>query len=857
MSNGGGSINLRMSLKGAEQVKAELASIGPAGSKMARELDRAMRQPSPGIKALDVATGEARKGVDNLAGQAGFLGAGLSQLGGIGLAAAASLGVLAIGLTKARESMAWAAEITDVADRIGVSTSALQGWRYVADEAGVSTQSLEANMEKLNASLGAFKSGVGDAKLKPVFESLGITADELSKVETADQMLLILADTLGQVQDRAVQVRFAKALGVEESLPILRLGADGIRELTAEAERLGLVTGTDVVQALDAADRQIEVAQQRIDSSMRLAVVGLAEDFADVVGAIASVIAWLARLDQAMESFTGGDGSKRGPRGLVGVISDTVRQRTGAEGDRARDEGVRNQPGWMSWLGVNKSRQEYLAQRDRERSEMAAGLNDLANGTGEYASRPPGWERPERASGGGGGGGGRSSADRDADRRRREAEREIERLRLEELRAADDNLRRTVREGSTSEIRGQAAALLAESERAQEIWNAQQQRKILEDGDAWNEEQALRQENIQGLRDIAREDEERRRVEQERKARADALVDAEQSYVDITADILSLASAGARTSAERREIELELLSIAQARQRADLEAQIAASEEGPARQRLVAALNLLTSLHSKEQAEVARQNSGPLGQWRDAQFQGWGEISEHMQGEALDALDGLNAGLRDAWANAENAGDAFKSMADVAVDALGRVVDALMEVAIQKLLIEPLVNGIFGSQGKGGDGGLLGAFLNSFGSSFFGGGAGAKPGGGGVTVTGKKGFGRGGLVGASGLYPVGEYGMEFAELPVGSRIHDTERTERLVTAMSQPMRTPFAPAAPMSLTVINKGEPMKATTSDDGQGGQVLTLEPVRQMVRGAVREMGGDGSLMSSLNTTPRPRRR
>lgn len=857
MSNGGGSINLRISLKGAEEAKTALASIGPAGAKMARELDRAMRQPAPGIKALDVAAGEARKGVDNLAGQAGFLGAGLSQLGGIGLAAAASLGVLAIGLTKARESMAWAAEITDVADRIGVSTTALQGWRYVADEAGVSTQSLEANMEKLNASVGAFKSGVGDAKLKPVFEALGITADELSKVQTADQMLLVLADTLGQVQDRAVQVRFAKALGVEESLPILRRGSDGIRELTAEFERLGLETGGDVVQALDAADRQMEVAQQRIDASMRLAVVGLADDFAELVGEIASVIAMLARLDQSLQSFTGGDGSKTVQRGLPGLISDTVRRRTGAEGDQARDEGIRNQPGWMTRIGINGQRREYLDRRDRERGEMAAGLNDLANGTGEYASRRPGWERQERAAGGGSGG--RSSADRDGERRRREAEREIERLRLEELRAADDNLRRTVREGSTPEIRGQAARLLAESERAQEVWNNQQQQKILEDGNAWDEEQALRQENIQGLRDMAREDEERRRVEQEHKAQADALAEAEKSYVDITADILSLASASARTSAERREIELELLSIAQGRQRADLEAQIAASEEGPARQRLVAALNLMTSLHSKEQAEVSRRNSGPLGEWRDAQFQSWGEISEHMQGEALDALDGMNAGLREAWKNAENAGDAFAAMGDVAVDALGRVVDALMDVAIQKLLIEPLVNGIFGPQGGSGGsgGGIFGSFLGSIGGSLFGGGAGAKPGGGGVTVTGKKGFGRGGLVGASGLYPVGEYGMEFAELPVGSRIHDTERTERLVTAMSQPMRTPFASPAPMSLTVINKGEPMKATTSDDGQGGQVLTLEPVRQLVRGAVREMGGDGSLMSSLNATPRPRRR
>ena len=41
MADGGG-INIRMSLKGAEQVRGELASIGPAGSAMARDLDRAL-----------------------------------------------------------------------------------------------------------------------------------------------------------------------------------------------------------------------------------------------------------------------------------------------------------------------------------------------------------------------------------------------------------------------------------------------------------------------------------------------------------------------------------------------------------------------------------------------------------------------------------------------------------------------------------------------------------------------------------------------------------------------------------------------------------------------------------------------
>jgi len=856
---GGGSINLRMSLQGAEQVKAELASIGPAGSKMARDLDRAMRQPAPGMKALDAATGQVRQGVEGLAGRTGPLGAGLSSLGGIGLAAAAGLGVLAIGLTKAREAMQWADDLSGTADRIGTSTEALQGLRFAAEEVDVSAQSLDANLEKLNGTLGAFKSGVGDAKLKPVFEALGITQDQLANVETADQMLLILADTLGQVQDRAVQVKFAKSLGVEESLPLLRLGADGIRELTAEAERLGLVAGKDVVDALAEADRQMEIAQQRIDSSMRLAVVGLADDFADVVSAIASIIGWLAKLDNALERFSGGDGS-RPSRGLIGTISNVVRGRTAEEGDAARDEGIRRQPGWLTWLGVNQQRREFLDRRDRERSALAADMRHLADGTGEFApAKPPGWERPDRPARGGGGG--RSEADRDRERREREAEREAERLRADELRAADDFLRRDMRSGATPEIRANAARLLAESEAAQEAWTNHLRRQTLEAGNRWTEENALRLENIEGLQQAARDAEERERLREAQETAAREVAEAEQAYADVQADLLSLASSGARTAEERQKIELELLRITQDTARAALESKIAAQQEPAARQALIDTLNLMTELHAKEREDVKRRTSGPLGQWRDSQIADFGEFSQIIQGEALDALDGMNAGLRDAWKNAENAGDAFKAMGEVAVDALGRVVDALMEVAIQKLLIEPLVNGIFGApggSGGGGGGGLLGSFLTNIGGSLFGGGGGLspKPGGGGVTVTGSKGFARGGLVGATGLYPVGEEGLELAELPGGTRIHNAHRTAALMAGMEGGARgysTP--PVVNVPVNVINQtSQPVKAEQRRTPDGGVEVIL---REAVRSEVGRMGADGTLDRAHALTPQPKKR
>lgn len=213
MADGGG-INLRLSLKGAEQVRAELASIGPAGNRMARDLDRALRQPSGGMKALDTGMREARNGLDGFASRAGPVGSVLQSFGGWGMAAAAGFAAVAAAAAAAiqiaNQATTAAADLTDAADRIGVGTEALQQWRYVADEAGVPVQALEADLEKLNGVLGKFKMGIGDAKLKPWFQELGISKSDLDSISTADQLMLMLADRLGQITDRSKQVAAAR-----------------------------------------------------------------------------------------------------------------------------------------------------------------------------------------------------------------------------------------------------------------------------------------------------------------------------------------------------------------------------------------------------------------------------------------------------------------------------------------------------------------------------------------------------------------------------------------------------------------------------------------------------------------------
>ena len=341
-------------------------------------------------------------------------------------------------------------------------------------------------------------------------------------------------------------------------------------------------------------------------------------------------------------------------------------------------------------------------------------------------------------------------------------------------------------------------------------------------------------------------------------------LDIEEIHSRVTLELLTIASSEARTADERRAIEGQLLEISQRRMKAELEAAISAELDAETKGALVAQLAELPRLFAAQRAGMERQNANPVRQWQDNQRRSAGEVSEFLQGQTLDALDGVNRGLIDAWRNAEGAGDAFRKMGDVAVEALGRVLDALLEVAIQRLLIEPAVNAIFGEQGGGKGGGSGGSpfmnFLNQFASNLFGGGQGAAGTTGGKALPAPPRKARGGIHSAAGEVLLGEFGIERVQLPIGSRIYDTDRTQQTMLDMDNRLRMRAetgagASSINMPVTIVNQtSAPVAATTRQQPGGGMEVIL---REMFKGQIQKAGVDGSLEKALRSSPRPIKR
>ena len=241
MSSTRGGVGTRLYVAGGQDVRSEFSRTGDSAKRMWSEIGAGEREVNPALRALSGLVGEARGGLDALAGSAGSLGSSLAVAGAAGVAAGAAIGGLVLAIQNSAAVAEWADELATAADLIGVTAESLQELRFAGEVFEVTTADMDKGLQRLNATLGAMRTGVGDGRLKEAFESLGIPREQLMSLESADQLLPILANKFAALGSRADQTQLAKKLQIEELLPLLIQGSTRIEEMTDRARELGLV----------------------------------------------------------------------------------------------------------------------------------------------------------------------------------------------------------------------------------------------------------------------------------------------------------------------------------------------------------------------------------------------------------------------------------------------------------------------------------------------------------------------------------------------------------------------------------------------------------------------------------------
>ncbi len=172
-------------------------------------------------------------------------------IGSIGLIGGAGLATALV--ASVRSAADFADEMGKVAQKVGVTTESISGLKFAADLSDVSFESLQIGLKKLSQN--AFEAADGNKALAADFKRLGI--DVLASngaLKSSDTLLLELADKFATMQNGAEKTALAvKLLGKSgtDLIPFLNSGAAGIKQLTDEAERFGVVVTQDNARAAE------------------------------------------------------------------------------------------------------------------------------------------------------------------------------------------------------------------------------------------------------------------------------------------------------------------------------------------------------------------------------------------------------------------------------------------------------------------------------------------------------------------------------------------------------------------------------------------------------------------------------
>jgi len=170
-----------------------------------------------------------------------------------GLLANLGVAVSVAGLTAMVKSAIDTGDALDeMSQRVGVSVETLSVWKPAAEQSGVSGESFEKGLRKLSTTMLEAATGSEDAARN--FAAVGVAfKNQDGTLRGTDAVLLDLAERFKAMPDGAEKTTLAVRLfgkSGAELIPFLNQGRDGINELSAEMQALGVqMSGETAAQA--------------------------------------------------------------------------------------------------------------------------------------------------------------------------------------------------------------------------------------------------------------------------------------------------------------------------------------------------------------------------------------------------------------------------------------------------------------------------------------------------------------------------------------------------------------------------------------------------------------------------------
>jgi hypothetical protein len=636
------------------------------------------------------------------------------------LTAALSVGALVAAASRALD---YASSLAEVAQQLGVTTKDLQEYRYAATQVGISQETMDKGLAKLTVSMGQARAGV--EKPKAAFKELSdlLGKDVLKSAQTAGDAIPLISDALAKVKDPSARAALEVALfgkAGQQLDTLLASGSAAIDGLRDAAQRLGLVLSEEQIANADNTADKLGELKQVLEANIAGAVANNATAILALADALETLIVKAGRAAEAyanfqnLQGYKGGDmasgaalgKSKSGRATLLNYLDDQIVQNTR---DRATGRGGRK-----SYLGgliqVTGSADDAANRKlDDDFKRLTARRNAVQH-LDSAADRVAGLPKPGTPGAGAGTSDASASAAaaklkaaqekaaRLAEKQARDREKQVDRFNSEMAGLEDDeiglssNLTTDIEERAEFErqrVKNEAEAYtleLASKVKLGELLPAQAKR--LQIGKNFNTNLELDLINQKRDDDLTKQ-----------------ALDTKDAGLGLQADLLRGELSEAKTQAERRTLQGQLLDIEYDRQRAALESVLALNSSTDAEKKIAQArLDQIDVLKAHDAETNRRDTAGPMEAFGESLHRTAGQIKEDLEQIEVDGIKSLNDGLVDAIVNSKSLGDVFSNVAK-------QIMADIIKIGLQEA-----ESSIFGKSGSGGGG--LSGLIAGIGSIF-------------------------------------------------------------------------------------------------------------------------------------------
>jgi len=288
---------IKVRVEGAEAIERFVGAL----DRVTQSTDRAAAGAEKGaekFKVLGTTAGSAAKSIEGMTPPTTSFQKTLENLvqGGLNPAVSAlakfagwvlPVGVVAGMAAVAKHSIDAADSLNDMSKRTGMAVETLSTLAYGAKMADTSLDSVMIGVRHMSMALE--EAAKGSKEMQRAFSVVGVTLDDL-RTKTPEQLFFKLADGIANVKDPTQRLAVAQQIlgrSAQDLLPFIEdLANGGYGKLRQEAEKAGVVVGTDFARASDQFNDALEKAKAPLTA--------MAKDFA---------IALLPALNQTIEAM--------------------------------------------------------------------------------------------------------------------------------------------------------------------------------------------------------------------------------------------------------------------------------------------------------------------------------------------------------------------------------------------------------------------------------------------------------------------------------------------------------------------------------------------------------------------------